>query len=102
MNVIKTAENGVVNELTIFIFSQDGDLVSASYSGGQISKGYLVGTMKSNKLVFSYCQLQADGKLDNGRSECNVLVENGKVRLEEHFTWNSRNDEQGINIFQEL
>jgi hypothetical protein len=102
MNVIKTAGNGVVNELTIFSFSQDGDLVTAFYSGGQILKGYLVGIMKRNKLIFSYCQLQADDKMDNGQSECNVLIENGKIRLEEHFTWNSRNGEKGINIFQEL
>ena len=41
MNVIQTASNGVVNELTIFTFSQNGSFVSASYSGGPIFKGYL-------------------------------------------------------------
>lgn len=36
MNVIQTPEKGVVNELTIFIFSQTDNSVSATYSGGQI------------------------------------------------------------------
>lgn len=102
MNVVETAGNGVVNELTIFTFSQKDDFVSATYSGGQILKGYLVGTLSQNKLSFAYCQLQTDGKMDNGRSECDLLVANGKIRLVEHFTWASRNGETGVNIFQEL
>lgn len=102
MNVIETAGNGVVNELTVFTFSQTGSFVSASYSGGQILKGYLVGILDQSKLSFSYCQLQTNGKMDNGQSECDVLLENKKIRLVEHFTWASRNGETGTNIFQEL
>jgi hypothetical protein len=103
MNVIQTAPNGVVNELTIFTFSQNDNFVSASYSGGQIFKGYLVGTIDEDKLVFSYCQIQIDGKMDNGQSECDItLGEDGKIKLIEHFTWASKNDETGVNIFQEL
>jgi len=102
MNVIETAGNGVVNELTIFEFSQNDNIVSATYSGGQILKGYLVGTLNQNKLVFSYCQLQTNGRMDNGQSECDILIENNKIKLIEHFTWVSKNGEMGINIFQEL
>jgi len=102
MNVIETAGNGIVNELTIFTFSQTDNFVSATYSGGQIFKGYLVGTLDKDKLSFSYCQLQTNGKMDNGQSECDVLIENEKIRLVEHFTWASRNGETGINILQEL
>jgi hypothetical protein len=103
MNVIQTAANGVVNEHTIFSFSQNNDLVQATYSGGKIRMGFLVGILQKDKLSFSYCQLQLDGKLDNGRSECNLEIgENGKVRLIEHFTFTSRNEEAGINVFQEL
>lgn len=102
MNVIETAGNGIVNELTIFTFSQTDNFISATYSGGQILKGYLVGILNQNKLSFSYCQLQTNGKMDNGQSECDILIENEKIRLIEHFTWASRNGETGINIFQEL
>ena len=102
MNVVETSDKGVVNELTIFSFSQTGNVVSATYSGGQIVKGFLVGSIDQNKLRFSYCQLQADGKLDNGSSECDMLIENGKIKLIEHFKWASRNNETGINVFQQL
>jgi len=102
MNVIETAGNGVVDESTIFSFSQTNNFVSAIYSGGQIFKGYLVGILDQNKLYFSYCQLQTNGQMDSGTSECDILFKNEKIRLEEHFTWASRNGETGINILQEL
>ncbi len=55
------------------------------------------------KSVFSYCQLQIDGKADNGQSECDISIgENGKIKLIEHFKWSSKNNDTGINIFQEL
>lgn len=103
MNVIATAENGVVNELTIFVFSQNENIVTAEYSGGQIERGFLVGTVNnSKKLSFSYCQLQINGRIDHGQSECNILCEGGKLQLIEKFTWGTRNGETGVNIFQEL
>jgi len=103
MNVIQTAPNGIVNELTIFTFSQKENFVCAVYSGGQIFKGYLVGTINNHRLSFSYCQLQTDGKMDNGQSECDITTgEDGKIILTEHFKWSSKNNETGINIFKEL
>lgn len=103
MNVIETAENGVVNHLTIFTFSQIKNFVTAIYSGGKIFQGNLVGVITQNKLKFSYCQLQTNGEIDNGQSECEIIIEdNKKIRLIEHFKWNSKNGDTGVNIFQEL
>jgi len=65
MTVIETAETGVVNKDTIFAFTQTEDLVTAEYAGGQIKKGFLVGTISEGKLKFSYCQVQTDGQFDN-------------------------------------
>src|SRR6266513_744652 len=73
MTVIKTSENGVVNKDTIFAFTQTEDLVTAEYAGGQIKKGFLVGTISQRKLKFSYCQIQNDGKFDNGISSCELF-----------------------------
>lgn len=102
MNVVETAKNGVVDQATIFSFAQTDSFVTATYSGGLILQGYLVGTVHQNKLSFSYCQLQTNGKIDNGSSECEISVENGKIKLVEHFIWTSRNGEHGFNIFKEL
>ncbi len=103
MNVIQTADNGVVNENTIFEFSQEGDAVNAEYSGGKIKKGFLVGIIKDNTLNFNYCQLQVDDVLDNGESTCELSInQSGKIRLIEHFEWKSRPGEFGTNIFEQI
>ncbi len=103
MNVIETAKTGVVNYKTIFTFSQIGNTVSANYCGGKILKGFLVGLVDKGKLYFSYCQLQTDGEMDNGRSECDIIIgENKKIRLIEHFEWSSKSEGTGVNIFEEL
>lgn len=102
MNVIETSENGVVNQDTIFHFKQEGNLVHADYSGGQIEKGYLVGKLINNQLEFTYCQIQFDGVLDNGKSTVELEKLNGKIRLIEHFEWASRPGVYGTNVFQEL
>ena len=102
MNVIDTAENGVVNDQTIFSFTQTENLVTATYSGRQIIKD-LVGQFIQDKLLFSFCQLQTNGKLGNGQTECQVLVgENGKIRMIENFKWNSKDGGKGVNVFQEI
>ncbi len=104
MHVIQTDASGVVNHETIFYFLEQNDVVEAEYAGGKIQQGFLVGRFISdNQLRFSYCQMQIDGKLDNGMSECEVSRdENGKIILTEHFEWASRPGEFGTNIFKEL
>ncbi len=102
MNVIETSEHGIVNQETIFHFQQQGNFVYANYSGGLIKKGYLVGKMSDRQLVFTYCQVQIDGVLDNGKSTVEIENLNGKIRLVEHFEFASRPGVFGTNIFQEL
>ncbi len=102
MNVIETSGNGVVNQDTIFSFKQEKHLVYADYKGGQIAKGFLVGNLQDNKLGFTYCQAQVNGVLDNGKSDAELTIHNGKIRLIEHFEWSSRPGQKGTNIFEEL
>lgn len=103
MNVTETDPDGVVNHETIFEFTQENETVTASYSGGKIEKGFLVGALKGSTLNFSYCQKQTDGTLDNGISECEVSKDgSGKIQLTEHFEWKSRPGVKGKNVFKEL
>lgn len=103
MNVIKTAASGVVNEKTIFTFSQTDNTVTGEYSGGKILKGFLVGTIQNDSFRFSYCQKQDEGNLDYGESICELKTdEDGKLIIVENFEWKSRPGEKGVNIFKEL
>jgi hypothetical protein len=103
MNVVETAPTGVVNEKKIFTFSQVENIVTGTYSGGEITNGFLVGTKNDTEFAFSYCQLQNNGRIDNGHSNCILVIgEDGKLRLIERFKWASRGDKEDVNIFKEL
>lgn len=100
MNVIETANNGVVNHETVFNFRQKGNVVSAKYAGGLVKNGFLAGRLINNQLSFKYAQEHADNNIVGGASVCDLRrLSNGKLQLIEIFDW-----DQGIgkNIFQEL
>ncbi len=105
MHVIQTADNGIVDQDTIFHFEQKEQVVTAYYSGGKIRQGYLVGQMNGDLLKFTYCQLRTSGELDHGESACVVSEEkqSGKIKLEEKFNMKTEiSTEIGINIFMEI
>ncbi len=105
MNVVKTAENGVVDADTIFRFHQEGNTITAEYSGGKIKAGFLVGAFTASVLDFTYCQQRVSGELDHGKSRCLLSVDEarGKLRLEEQFEMDTEGGRAaGTNVFLEM
>jgi len=99
MNAIQTAPNGVVGRETIFHFRQQGEHVQASYAGGRVEQGFLLGIARGPRLEFTYCQRHTDGSLDAGRSQCELRREGGRLQIVEHFEWGGG---RGTNVIQEL
>ncbi len=102
MHVVSTAEAGEVNRDTIVDFVQEGSVISARYAGGKVKLGYLVGTIDGAKGAFRYAQVDIDGRIDGGSSSFEIeRPDTGKLRLVEHFKWDSRPG-SGTNVFEEL
>lgn len=102
MNAVSTAENGVVNARTEFLFRQVERHVSAEYAGGGVVRGHLVGILDGARLTFRYAQLEQGDVLNSGRSSCEVeRTPDGRLRILEHFEWESRPG-GGTNVFEEL
>ena len=102
MRVISTAADGVVDADTLFTFIQEGAVVSANYSGGKVSLGYLVGIVSDGVLHFQYAQLDTEDRLDGGSSRCEISkTKDGRTRLIEYFQWSSR-EGSGMNILEEI
>lgn len=100
MNVIKTAGNGVVNQDTLFTFTQKDQIISAKYAGGGVVNGYLAGRMINGQLHFKYAQQHLDGQIAGGHSICEVnLLDSGKYQLIENFDWEQG---KGQNIFMQI
>lgn len=102
MNATTTAENGVIGVDTIFRFAQAGGVATASYAGGGILAGHLIGLVRGAMLEFRYVQLERGNVLSGGHSRCQLeRAPDGRVRILEHFEWASR-EGTGTNVIEEL
>jgi hypothetical protein len=80
MRTVATALAGEVDGNTLFLFGQRGNTVWARYAGGALELGYLVGSVTSGRLT---------------------LLPDGRVRMLEHFHWESR-EGSGTNVLEEV
>ena len=81
---------GDVSSATEFRYHQDGDLVWASYSGGSVRLGYLVGLREGDTLRFRYTHLTHDGESSAGSCRSHIRLADGRVWLEESWQWESK------------
>lgn len=82
-------KNGEVDGETIFRYFQENDLFWAEYSGGDVLKGYMIGTIdKNGELNFHYQHMNTDRQVRIGK--CHSIphiMDNGKIALQEKWQW---------------
>jgi hypothetical protein len=84
------ADGGDVGPATVFDYQEAGGVIHASYSGGSIERGFLVGTRAGNTLDFRYAQLRSDGTTATGHCISVISREpDGRLRLDETWEWES-------------
>jgi hypothetical protein len=100
--VSATAATGVVSSDTRLALLQRGNRILGRYQGGSIQRGYLVGCIMGRTIHFRYSQRETAGGIHGGRSISFLeVLSDGRLRIEEHFTWKTRNG-GGVNIFEQL
>ena len=101
---VGNTENGETGAETIFNYLQEGNIVTAKYSGGAIITGHLVALVaEDGSLDMRYHQVNIKGQLMTGicRSTPEQL-HNGKLRLHEEWQWTSGDGSKGNSIMEEL
>lgn len=84
-------EGGQVTPDTEFRFRQAGDMIWGRYSGGGIRLGFFVGTSDGATLQFRYTQLDTQGSTASGSTVDRIeALPDGRVRLHESWSWDSR------------
>lgn len=98
------SENGEVSEQTVFTYHQRGNLLWAEYSGGDIWKGSLIGTVLSNgELDFVYHHINKDMQIKTGKCHSvPTILENGKIELSEKWEWMSGDCSKGESLLVEV
>lgn len=91
--VVAVADSGggVATTDTVFRYAEDDGVVTATYEGGTIRRGFLVGTRSGDSLDFRYTQLHTDGSTATGHCVTQLeLLADGRVRMNETWEWESR------------
>lgn len=101
---VSNTANGETSEETIFEYKQTGQILSATYSGGQIEQGHLLGIVhKNGSIDLRYHQINKNGNLMTGICfSTPEILENGKIRLHETWEWTSGDLSKGQSILEEM
>ena len=101
---VSTQGASETSSATVFKYEQTGNMVIATYSGGDIQFGHLLGTVnKDGSLDFRYHHRNKNNELMAGlcHTEPEVL-DNGKLRLHETWQWTSGDKTHGTSILEEI
>ena len=83
---------------------QNGNLLWAEYSGGDILKGSLIGTVLCNgELDFVYHHMNQNMQIKTGKCHSvPTVLENGKIELSEQWQWTSGDYSKGESLLVEV
>ncbi|PVI01965.1 hypothetical protein DM02DRAFT_641555 [Periconia macrospinosa] len=98
------SSNGEVDNTTRFYYHQEGAIVWAEYSGGPVSRGSLIATVKDDgSLDMRYHHVNIDGELMTGKCiSVPETLEDGRLRLKETWKWTSGDESSGESVLEEV
>ncbi|MEC1525388.1 n-acetylglutamate synthase [Neobacillus niacini] len=101
---IENTDNGEVSSQTIFQYKQEGSIISATYSGGEIIQGTLIGlVMENGSLEFRYNHVNSKDELRGGKCiSTPTILPDGRIRLYEKWKWHDAEATEGSSIIEEM
>ena len=102
--VVSDNPDGDVDQDTLFYYNQMDDYIWGHYSGGQVIRGVLIGKIIENdELSFNYMHYSLEGRLRQGFCHSvPEILENGKVRLLENWSWTGQESGSGVSLIEEI
>ena len=101
---VSNTNNGEVNADTLFHYRQEGDLVTAQYSGGGIVAGHLIAkVLGDGRMDMRYHHLNADGAFMLGTClSTPERLPDGRLRFKEQWQWLSGDMSAGHSEIEEI
>ncbi|MTW87949.1 n-acetylglutamate synthase [Virgibacillus dakarensis] len=101
---VDNTANGEVSSKTTFRYKQEGNIISATYSGGEIVKGLLIGIVNEDGcLEFRYNHVNIKNEIRGGECVSNPeILANGRIRLYEKWKWLDAEETEGNSIIEEV
>lgn len=101
---VSNSEGGEVSSETIFHYRQQGNVVWATYAGGEVAFGTLVAkALGDGSLDMRYSHVNLRGELMTGvcRSTPEVLPDK-RLRLHERWRWTCGDFSEGESVVEEI
>lgn len=101
---ISNTDNGEVSEQTLFRYFQEGDILWAHYSGGDIIKGNIIGKVgKEGNLDFTYQHINKQNEFRTGKcTSTPILLDDKRIQLKEKWEWTSGDFSKGESLIEEI
>ncbi len=102
--VVNNSENGETDNETTFHYYQIKNRVWATYSGGKIIMGHLIGKVNNGGVIdMRYHHMNTSLELLVGKCiSTPEIMENLKLRMHEQWTWTEGREGNGYSIIQEI
>ena len=93
-----------MDDSTLFNYRQSGDVVWATYQGGQIAFGTMIGVTRADgSLDLRYQHVTTAGEMRTGRCHSTPeLLDDGRVRLHESWKWTEGADGSGTSMVEQV
>ncbi|MFB5196057.1 n-acetylglutamate synthase [Neobacillus sp. KR4-4] len=101
---VENTANGDVSTSTFFEYKQEGNILSATYGGGEIVKGTLIGIVQENgHLQFRYNHVNTKNEIRGGKC-CSIpeTLPDGRIRLHEKWKWTDGEHTEGESVIEEV
>jgi len=101
---VESSDSGQVSSETIFKYEQSGDMVTATYSGGEIKFGQIIGHVDADGILdMRYQHIDRGGELKTGYCTTTPeVLHGGKLRLHERWRWTCGHRAKGRSILEEI
>ncbi|WP_243299238.1 n-acetylglutamate synthase [Bacillus litorisediminis] len=101
---MENTDNGEVSSNTFFEYRQNGNIVSATYSGVEIIQGTLIGIVREDgSLEFRYNHVNSKNEIRGGKCvSIPEILADGRIRLHEKWQWLDAEQTEGSSIIEEV
>ena len=101
---VSNSAAGEADSSTVFHYVQQGNIVTAVYSGGTVTLGHLIATVNEHGVLnMSYHHVNNKGELRTGTcTSTPEILANGKLRLHEKWRWTNGDCAQGESVIEEV
>ena len=101
---VENSPNGQVSSEVVFRYFQKDNIVWATYQGGAIKQGTLVGFYNEDmSLNFVYQHIDCNNHFKTGKcSSIPEMLSDGRIRLHETWQWTCDDLSEGTSVIEEV